>query len=996
MSVAKILIVEDEGLTAMELQRKLKNWGYEVPTFAFSGKDAINKVKEVKPDIVLMDIVLKGRIDGIEAAKEIIDDYNIPVIYVTAYGDEETFQRAKMTDPAGYMLKPFDENELRKKIEVALKKHQKEINLKETGEWLDKKLKDSGGAVIITDVDGCIRFVNSSVKSLTGWESDDSLFKSLIDVFNVQSEEIRKIIKNPVEEILRDGTASELNGESVLISREGKKIDIEYTIAPIRDDKGEFVGANLIFQDITERKKEEEALFESEKRFKSIYLQSPVAIGIFKPDGQLMDINKAVLELFGASDIQDLMELNLFQDFKLSDAEKKRLFDGQTVKYESEFDFEKIKELSLYKTIKSDIIYLEVFINPLSVEEDGYLSGYLVQFFDITLHKMLEKSILESKSNYEELVASITDVFFEMDRSLKFVYWNKASENLTSIPSKDAIGKSLYDIFPDVKGTEIEEMYMNVLNVQEPQYIVKEYKNQDDQIFFEFNVYPSLRGVSVFIKDITGVKIVEKELKKSEKLYRSVVEDQTEFICRFTPEGVLTFANDAYFNYFGKGVIGKSFMFFSPEKDQESVKKHIESFNPQNPVNTFENQVKMTNGDIKWFEWVNKAIFDDQSQVIEFQSVGRDITERKQIEESLREKKDELKKLAKREVEAFSNEKKALKAEITAITQKRDELQKTYDESVEQAEKRIDELIKDKETLKAEITQIKQKEEILRRDHEELDIQVQKQANDRIKDKEMFNAEINKVEMEKNDLRKKYQELDIQTHKQVESSKKEREALKAEILQLRQTEKEMNESIRDKENLLKEIHRRVKTNMQAISSLVGLQSGYIMDQFIEKFEESQNHIKSIALVHEKLYESKDLKRINFLEYLQNLTDDLLRTRGVDQDNIKLKIDIKDIFLDIDRAMNCGLIINELVNNSIKHAFLDNKGEIMIKIDSRDDDFTLIVSDNGAGLPENLDFRNAQTLGLRLVNTLVRQLDGTIELDKSKGTEFKIKFAKKSQ
>ncbi len=194
--------------------------------------------------------------------------------------------------------------------------------------------------------------------------------------------------------------------------------------------------------------------------------------------------------------------------------------------------------------------------------------------------------------------------------------------------------------------------------------------------------------------------------------------------------------------------------------------------------------------------------------------------------------------------------------------------------------------------------------------------------------------------------------------------------------------------------LLGEIHHQVKRSMQSFSSLVGFQSGHLNDQIIEKLKDSQNHIKSIALVHEKLYESKDLKRIDFSEYIQKLTNDLFRSHGVDQNRIKLKINIEDVSLDIDTTIRLGLIINELVSNSLKYAFPDDrKGEIQIEFHSDDDKFTLKVSDNGIGFSRGLDFQKTETLGLQLVDTLVKQLDGTIELDRINKTEFKITFAK---
>lgn len=213
------------------------------------------------------------------------------------------------------------------------------------------------------------------------------------------------------------------------------------------------------------------------------------------------------------------------------------------------------------------------------------------------------------------------------------------------------------------------------------------------------------------------------------------------------------------------------------------------------------------------------------------------------------------------------------------------------------------------------------------------------------------------------------------------------------IAKRKQAEEQIKASLKEKEVLLKEIHHRIKNNLQVISSLLNLQSGYIIDKdAIEMFKESQNRVKSMALIHEKLYQSKDLARIDFAEYIRNLTNYLFRSYGVTSNRIKLKKNVDDVFLGLDTAIPCGLIINELVSNSLKHAFPDGKeGEIHICLFLDNDKFTLIVRDNGVGFPKDLDFRNTESLGLQLVITLVEQLEGTIDLKRSGGTEFKIIF-----
>ena len=230
------------------------------------------------------------------------------------------------------------------------------------------------------------------------------------------------------------------------------------------------------------------------------------------------------------------------------------------------------------------------------------------------------------------------------------------------------------------------------------------------------------------------------------------------------------------------------------------------------------------------------------------------------------------------------------------------------------------------------------------------------------------------------------------------------------VTERKQAEDQIAASLEEKEVLLKEIHHRVKNNLQILSSLFYLQARNIKDEkVLEIFMESQDRVKSMSLIHEKLYQSQTLARINFAEYIRSLTTYLFQVHRGSPIAIKLNINTDDVLLNIDTAIPCGLIINELVSNSLKYAFPEDKadseqsaseglpsseakGEIHIELTRNNNgEFTLIISDTGVGFPEDLDFRNTESLGLQLVIILVKQLEGTIELDRSSGTAFKITF-----
>ncbi len=244
-------------------------------------------------------------------------------------------------------------------------------------------------------------------------------------------------------------------------------------------------------------------------------------------------------------------------------------------------------------------------------------------------------------------------------------------------------------------------------------------------------------------------------------------------------------------------------------------------------------------------------------------------------------------------------------------------------------------------------------------------------------------------------LERTKEELEKRVIERTSALSKVNEDLRIEITERKKAEEQINASLQEKLILLREIHHRVKNNLQVISSLLNLQSGYIEDKkSLEVFRESQNRVRSMALIHEKLYQSKDLNKIEFSEYIRSLTSALFSSYNTEANRIILRSELEGISFEIDTAILCGLIINELVSNSLKHAFPNGtKGEVYIGLSKTGEkQYTLIVRDNGVGFPPHIDFRKTESLGLQLVTTLTDQLGGVIQLKRDGCTEFKIEFS----
>jgi PAS domain S-box-containing protein len=220
------------------------------------------------------------------------------------------------------------------------------------------------------------------------------------------------------------------------------------------------------------------------------------------------------------------------------------------------------------------------------------------------------------------------------------------------------------------------------------------------------------------------------------------------------------------------------------------------------------------------------------------------------------------------------------------------------------------------------------------------------------------------------------------------------------ITERKRSEEQVKKSLLEKETLLREIHHRVKNNMQIISSLLRLQYGYIKEKkYQEMYKDNQNRIISMSLIHEKLYKSQNFTNVDFNEYIKDLITGLFQSYGVNTGKIALNLDIKNVSLGVDAAIPCGLIVNELVTNSLKYAFPDNRmGEINVAIRPVDENMIeMVVRDNGIGIPADLDMGKIKSLGLHLVKILAEnQLQGKMQINRNEGTEFQIKFKMEKQ
>ncbi len=510
-------------------------------------------------------------------------------------------------------------------------------------------------------------------------------------------------------------------------------------------------------------------------------------------------------------------------------------------------------------------------------------------------------------------------------------------------------------------------------------------------------------------QEITARQRAEAALKESEDLFYELAENFHDVIfVRDFKQNKTLYVNSAYeriWNQSRESLYQNQGLFrdiIHPE-DQELVTRFREQ-QDQGIISSLEYRIIRSRDEHRWIWARTFPIYNEAGEVYRIVGVAADITERKQTEQALQTAHDELEqRVHERTIELIRT---------NALLRQEIKERKQIEEKLRQSEETAHALL-NAYTDAALLIDIKGTILAL---NDTMAARFQKPAADIIglNSLDVFpdhiiqqgQGTVNQLLQSKQPIRLEGKFLDqiqdnhyypiIDTSGQVT-----RIAIYShDITEQKLAEAQIKSSLHEKEVLLKEIHHRVKNNLQIITSLLYLQAKQVKNQqTFSMFQESQNRVKSMALIHEKLYQAPDLAHIDFGDYIRNLTNHLFRSYGVSSSYINLKIETNHILLNIDVAILCGLIINELVSNALKYAFPQEShpsGNICIGL-QRDESgqITLTTHDNGLGFPAEVDFKHPATLGLQLVNNLVKQLNGTIELESNQETTFKICFIESS-
>jgi PAS domain S-box-containing protein len=471
-------------------------------------------------------------------------------------------------------------------------------------------------------------------------------------------------------------------------------------------------------------------------------------------------------------------------------------------------------------------------------------------------------------------------------------------------------------------------------------------------------------------REVTDRKLAEAGLTEQRSFLRQVIDLNPNFVFAKDREGRFTLVNQAIAEAYGTSVeslLGKMDADFNPNVEEvESFRRaDLEVMDTLKEKFIPEEVITDSEGSVRWLQTIKRPIVGPDGSARQMLGIAADITARKQAEKALRQSEERFRQIAENIREVFwIND--PLEKKLIYVSPAYEEVWGRTCNSLSEVSHMWRDAIHPEDRLRVlEAADNKQvsgdydvEYRIVRPDGEI------RWVRDRAFSITNVSGEVYRVAGVVDDVTERKQALE-----------------------------QIKLSLHEKEVLLKEIHHRVKNNMQVITSLLNLQSRTIGDEkAFAVFQDSQNRVKSMALIHETLYQSKDLSRINFAEYLQKLVAHVSRSYRLRPEAVKINVSVDDVSLPIDTAVPCGLIINELASNSLKYAFpADSSGSINITFERADAHYVLCVSDTGIGLPAGFDPEKGKSLGLKLVRMLTAQLSGEIECRNGVGTTFKIKF-----
>lgn len=984
----KVLIVDDKEENLVLLDTLLKGFGYVVEQ-ASNGQEALNKLKNDSIQMVISDILMPV-MDGYELCRICKTDpvlhHIIFVFYTATYTTKEDEAYALELGADQFLIKPMEpkaflaavrdvvqkaekEKVSSKEPEIstseALIKHrdrllyklnhkleelESEIDNRRKAEEKYRTLMEFNPDTIIIHRGRKIVYVNRAGCKLLGADSAESLIgRKLFDFIH---SDYHKIVNERVQKLLTGDPYAQLKEEK-FVDVHGNVIEVEATTLPtIYDGKP---AVQSLIRDIRERKTAEEALDQSEKQYKELIDGMNETVWVIDFNGNLVDVNQTAVDVLGYSK-EELLKRGLCG---IDPSLKKE--DIQSPAKTMPSDTLHIFETS-HRTKKGKTFPVEVYSSLVTYQGKPAILSIAR---DITKRRRAEEALKKSEHMLKVISENSRDIICLHDSKHKYVYVSPACKPLLGYEPEELTGTNPWDMVhpQDLKALQKEGPVKS--NNGEPfllSYRIR--KKSGDYIWFE-STSQTLRdekgditGFVTSSRDITERKRAEDLLREREEMIHSIVETSRDWIWAIDKDGRHTYSNPAVENILGytpDELVGQSSIHLLKEEDRKYIESQLSKWIAEKKG--WENLIlrwKHKDGSWRWLESSSVPIVDAEGAFIGFRGVDRDITERRFAEDTIRNERTLLRTLIDhlpngifvkdrkfRKIIANPVHISEVKGHLKYLGMNPDiEILNRTDFEVFPKELAETYYKEDQKVIKDGRSIINNVEFSVQPDGEKIWLLVSKVP--------LFDTEGSIIGM-----------VGITT----------------DVSESKQAEAQIKNNLQEKEILLRELYHRTKNNMQVISSMLRLKARTVSNDDVKFiFREIENKILSMSLVHQKLYESKDLSSLNLKVYFNDLISLIRQSYLMSDDRIKLEYKAVDVPVLLDTAIPLGMVLNELMTNAVRHAFPEGrKGTIRIRLDKEPEKgIVLEVSDNGVGLPDGFQIEKDGRLGLETVLALAKQ------------------------
>ena len=851
--------------------------------------------------------------------------------------------------------------------------------LRETTGYLQNLFDYANAPIITWDPGFYITRFNHAFEHLTGRSQEEVLGKTLDLLF---PDESRKASMALIQKTL-EGERWE-TVEIPILNTDGSTKTVLWNSANVLDPHGKLTATIAQGFDITERKGADAALKVSEHKYRTlvenipekIFIKDALLAYVSCNDPYARDLGIAAEAIAGKTDF-DFYPRDLAEKYRADD--RAVMESGATSTIDERYVLNGVE--FWVSTVKTPIR-----------DNAGNISGILGIFHDITEQKRVEGAIRQSEERYRTLAEASPDQIFIVGRDDTIQYVNSTALKLLRLPYDQVIGKPRTDLFPPEiaksQSASLQMVFETGESIRKEEMIPFGMK----ELWVDLSLVPlkdevgNVTSILGIARDITERKRVNEVLRESEVRFRTMAD--------WTSDWEYWIDLNRKFIYLSPSV--ERITGYRPEEfmadpylidrivhpdDRMMWDAHVPLHLTTKEINQSEIEFRLIHkdGSVRWISHICRSIFLDDGTCIGKRVSNRDVTDRKRVEAALQESEillNEVSEMAR--VGGWDLDIATKDIRLTRETYHIFESPEGSLVSMSNAILFFD--MPDRSRLEAALQQCMEHGEPY-----DLELPFTSATGRHIWTRAMGRAVKSDGRIVK--LTGTFQ--DITEHKQTEELRRHfAEELEQ---QVKSRTKDLNASLDEKVILLREVHHRVNNNLQIIISLLNLQSRQITDPgVIAALKESIQRVRTISMVHEKLYQSESLSQIDLADYIRFLSTQIVSYYGIDTRTVTLGIDIEKVMIDVNTAIPLGLILNELISNALRHGFPGGRGGT-VSISGRygDKALTITVKDDGVGLPPGLDWRNTESLGLRLVNSLVDQLDGTIEYRNEHGTMFTI-------